>query len=141
MWYQDYQHIHFKDKGRALTLKEARGGVDCWGLVRLVYHLQRGILLPSYDECYSDTKDGDAITPHILTVKEQHWHDVTDPLPFDLIILKVKGLPWHVGMVVKPGKMLHCGEGFGTVFEDYPSKRWPTHNIVGFVRYGARKEA
>jgi len=127
--------VPFRDKGRATTMKEARKGVDCWGFVRLVYLLRRGILLPSYDECYGDTKDGTAITPHIMAVKAKHWQDVTEPQEFDLIILNCKGFPWHVGLVVRPGKMLHCGEGFGAVYEDYPSKRWPQHNIFGFARY------
>lgn len=135
MWQNDYIRIPFLDKGRT------EKGADCWGLVRLIYQRQRGIELPDYSECYSNTKDVNAITPHIMDVKVKHWHDVATPQEFDLIILKYKGFPWHVGVVITPKKMIHCGYGVGTAIADFPSKTWPVNKIVGFARYGAASGA
>lgn len=130
MWHNRYVRIPFSDKGR--TFKSC----DCWGLVRLIYKFELDIDLPDYSECYSNTKDGEAIMAHILSVKDKHWQDVPEPKEFDLIILKYKGFPWHVGVVITPKKMIHCGYGAGTVIADFPSTAWPKNKIVGFARYG-----
>ena len=51
MWSNDYIKVPFKDHGRT------KEGSDCWGLARIIYQERLGIILPTYDEVYSDTLD------------------------------------------------------------------------------------
>lgn len=50
----------------------------------------------------------------------------------DLILLRTS--PWHIGLVVEPGQMLHCYHGGTSTIEDYTLGRW-RHKVVGFYRY------
>jgi probable lipoprotein NlpC len=121
--------IPFAEKGRD------RKGFDCWGLVRDVYDKHCGISLPSYDKIYQSTvHDGKDISAKILEQRSKEWITVTEPLEFDVIIMRMRGLPMHVGLVTRPSFMLHCHEGVGVSHENYTSARW-VNRVVGFARY------
>ena len=127
-WWTKYVGIPFEDKGRT-TLS-----VDCWGLVRLVYKIEKEIDLPSYDECYDHTNDVSKIDSHIKNEWAMSWSHPDAPESFDIIILKRRGVPMHVGIVTRPGFMLHCEQGAGTVHEKYTSMRWE-NKLMGFARW------
>lgn len=64
-----------------------------------------------------------------------HCHRVTDPVEGDLVLIRTT--PWHVGVVVDPGWMIHSyeAEGYGqSVFERYDGLNY-RNNIEGFYRY------
>lgn len=127
-WWNKYIGIPFEEKGRTAL------ACDCWGLVRLVYKIEKEIDLPSFDECYEHTNDVKKIDAHITNTWSSQWSHPENPEPFDLIILKRRGVPMHVGIVTKPGFMLHCERGTGTVHEKYTGMRWQ-NNVTGFARY------
>jgi hypothetical protein len=52
----------------------------------------------------------------------------------DGIALRMRGYPFHVGIVVAPGLMLHTHEDAGVVVENYHSITWGKR-ISGFYRY------
>lgn len=129
-WHNDYVGIQFAEKGRG------KGNpVDCWGLVQLVYAERLGIALPDYLEDYETTDDRDTIGEHIGNVIRENWHEPAAPEPFDVIILRLRGVPMHVGLVTRPGYMLHCARGVGAVHESYNSSKWRS-NVMGFARHG-----
>lgn len=131
MWWNDYVGIPFADRGRE------RDALDCWGLVRLVYENERGITLPSYEWVYHDVgKDCKDISAAIVDQSAAYWQPATKAgaREFDVVIIRMRGLPMHVGLVTKQGYMLHCIEGSGTVHECYEAEKWK-HRIVGFVRH------
>lgn len=129
MWYQQYVGTPFVEKGR-----DAKG-LDCWGLVRLVYMQERKILLPDYLELYESTNDRELLSEIISTESGAHWEAVVDsPQPFDVAILKMMGVPMHVGVVTKPNHIIHCAQGIGTTHEHLGTARWK-HRVVGFVRW------
>lgn len=129
MWWNDYIGKEFKEKGRGPDY------FDCWGLVRHVYlyHFSGGPVLPSYDECYKSTQDKD-ILASLIKEQSQQWKYVHEPKEFDIVVLKIVGLPFHVGIVTKQGYMLHCLENVNTVHEKYTSMRW-ANKIAGFYRH------
>jgi len=128
-WWDEYIGIPFAEKGRD------KQGFDCWGLVRHVYDKHCGILLPSYDKIYNSTvNDGKDISAKIIEQTNKEWESVTKALEFDVIILRVRGLPMHVGLVTRPDYMIHCQQGVGVSHENYTGARW-ANRVMGFVRY------
>lgn len=130
MWWNAYIGTPFAEKGRD------KSGLDCWGLVRLVYaeHLQ--IDLPSYAERYRDTNDRETLNALVEAEKNCKWVAVDKPKPYDVVILTMLGLPTHVGVVVNSRQMLHCLKGSNTVLEDFTSLKW-RHRVKGFLRWEA----
>jgi probable lipoprotein NlpC len=115
MWYDNYIGIPFVEKGRDDS------GVDCWGLVRLVYANHLGIFLPSYIEAYESTLDRETLKDIIKTQAEYYWEEPKKPEEFDVIMLRMHGLVTHMGIVTKPGHMIHCMHDINTTHERYDS--------------------
>ena len=126
----NYVGIPFVDKGREAS------GLDCWGLVRLWYRQERCIDLPCYADIYTDTQDERPISDEIKRAIDAEWIKIESKhaREGDVIILRMRGVPMHVGIVTKRGYMLHCEEGVGVALERYDSARWASR-VVGFVRY------
>lgn len=128
MWWNNYIRIPFEEKGRS------EKGADCWGLFKLVYEKERGIILPDYLECYDTTADAEKLGEVIQNERKQKWQDVESGIEFDAIILRMRNRPMHVGIVTKPGFMLHCAEGVGVAHENYTNMRWQ-NRVIGFSRW------
>jgi cell wall-associated NlpC family hydrolase len=129
-WARKYIGIPFREKGRD------EDGLDCWGLVRLVFKEERGIVLPSYDESYSSTEDSEAIEALVIENKTS-WQEVPagKERPWDVVLLRLRGRPMHVGLVTAPGFMLHITrETFYVAHESYRAAIWRS-KILGFYRY------
>lgn len=127
MWWQKYIGIPFAEKGRDIK------GVDCWGLVRMVYKNELGIELPSYDREYVDSTDREVLARLVHAEDEKLWHHPEKPKPFDVIIITMLGMPTHVGIVIDGGRMLHCLKGADTVCERFNGLKW-SKKVQGFAR-------
>lgn len=102
-WVQSYLGIPFLEKGRT------RAGLDCYGLVRLVYQEQRGLELPSYAEGYATTTDADEITALYRGEVASQWQErpLADAQCFDVAVLRILGEPIHFALVLDPPYFLH----------------------------------
>ena len=129
-WANKYMIIPFVEKGRSFD------GADCYGLVRLIYKNELGIELPDYLGLYESTNDREKLSKIINDESSKKWlnPEKGKEKPFDVIILEMRGVPMHVGIVTKPGYMIHCAKGINTVYENYRNMRWE-HKIRGFARY------
>lgn len=128
-WAEKYLTVPFAEKGRSME------GADCWGLVQLIYKQELGIDLPSYLECYETTNDRDVLGKLIADERGAKWSEPKSPQEYDIIILNMRGVPMHVGIVLPGRRMLHCARGVGTVIERYDGLKWQL-NVMGFARYG-----
>jgi cell wall-associated NlpC family hydrolase len=126
-WCAKYVGIPFAEHGAAAD------GCDCWGLVRLVYAELLGVALPDFDAGYADTSDGDAIAA-LCRAERRRWREVDEARPLDVILLRLQGRPWHVGLVAGAGKMLHALRGIDAAIEDYTRPLW-ARRIEGFYRW------
>jgi len=131
---KSYIGIPYKDKGRD------REGLDCWGLLRLVYREQLGIELPSYADGYSTAEDQADVARLILDVRDRvppgdvrPWRPVEKEKGGDAVLIRIAGEPMHVGVVVKPGEMIHVMRGIDVSLERYHLARW-NKRILGFYR-------
>jgi len=125
-----YIGIPHKPQGRD------RNGVDCWGLVCLVY-ADMGVALPHYDGWYARTDEMEALHS-VADTERTRWKQVNTPQPLDVVLLNVptsKGrFPAHVGLVEDSGMMLHAEHGRDVAREMYTGKRWG-NRIEGFFHY------
>ena len=128
-WVGEYVGLPFASLGRD------RAGCDCWGLVRLVLAEQFGIDLPSYAEDYEDANSGSKVAPLIAAHKDD-WQpvDQADACLGDVALLRTKGWPMHVGLIVARGRMLHIEAGINAVIERLDSPIW-RQRIVGIFRH------
>lgn len=128
----DYIRIPFAEHGRN------RKGVDCWGLVCIIFAESRGIELPSLIG-YSDTKDRTGISK-IIKSESMSWesvHSGNEQL-FDIAVFRIMGQPMHVGLVVRHGLMIHCERGSGVYLTEYYKERQWDKRLEGFFRYADR---
>jgi len=128
-WAGHYIGLPFLDHGRD------RSGLDCWGLVRLVMAEQFGIALPSYLHEYQRTTQVDKISS-LVERESSRWKIIpTDgEVCGDIAVLRVRGRPMHVGMVLGDRQMLHIEHGINSAIERYTGARW-AERIAGFYRY------
>ena len=128
-WADEYVGLRYKAGGRN------RSGLDCWGLVLLVLRERFGIDVP----VYSGVTWSVATSADVARKIEQErvgWTqiDAGQERPGDVILMRLRGYPIHVGIVLGDGMMLHAHDGADVTREPYQSVHW-RHRIVGFYRH------
>ncbi len=111
-WAADYVGLPFVARG------SARDGVDCWGLVRLVYAERYGIDLPAHTDAYEDPHDS-AVCAAAIASRRSGWRRLAAaelPREGDVALLKVSGRACHVGLACGDW-LLHARDGVGVVVE------------------------
>ncbi len=126
MWSNKYIGIPYKDKGRDLD------GIDCWGLVRLVYKQEYNISLPSFSDEYIQ-QDVDRIQDLISQYKEG-WEPLDSPEEGCVVLFRVLGTESHIGVAVNSTHFLHAREGQDSAVESFSSPHW-NKRIIGYFKY------
>lgn len=129
-WIGDYVGLPFAERGRD------RAGVDCWGLVCLVYRECLARDLPSYDDRYATLDPAERAHRDALIAEGRARFEAVEPgaeRAFDLALFASGGHAAHIGVVVEPGRMLHVQRGGASVVEDYRRPAW-ARRLVGFWR-------
>jgi cell wall-associated NlpC family hydrolase len=121
--------LDYVDQGRSFN------GVDCYGLLRLVYIELLGIFLPSYDTKNINSEDRKA-TADLISGELDPWLkiEVGLEIPLDAVLVRVGRDVMHIGLVTVPGKMLHIEDGDLSKIEPYRTGKLK-HRIAGFYRY------
>lgn len=135
-WYAKYIVIPFKEHGRD------EEGCDCWGLARLIWKKECGILVPSYGDTYSKTSRN-ARDEVSKTIKEngtesEEWVKIKSgqEREFDAILLRVNDRPMHVGVVLPNKKFIHTLAKTNTCIQSYSGMEW-RDRVLGFYRNAA----
>lgn len=123
----EYSEIPFLEKGRT------REGVDCWGIPYLIYKDKLNIELPLYIEQYQNTEDEKELA-RLIGEEKLSWEEVGSPEIYDVVVLRLKGRPMHVGVCIGNGKFIHCMDTIGTTVEKLDATTW-RNRIIGFHRY------
>jgi cell wall-associated NlpC family hydrolase len=134
-WTEAYLGIPYKIKGR----NEA--GLDCWGLVYLIYLEMFGISLPLYVDGYEDHKDlkgvekvavegsMDPKTGWVSVIRGQETFG-------DVMLIPLAGMHTHVAMCIEPGIMIHALDGSEVSIEEYRTGKWfPRYNRCQIYRH------
>lgn len=128
-WAGRYIGLPFREHGRD------RAGLDCWGLVRLVMGEQYNLALPSFATSYDRTTNAESIG-RLIRRETRGWraielgHEDTG----DVAVLRMRGEPMHVGVVLGDRQMLHIEQGIDSAIEHYDCLRWKDR-VCGFYRY------
>tara|TARA_Y100000034_G_C6861959_1_gene392425 strand:- start:1015 stop:1410 length:396 start_codon:yes stop_codon:yes gene_type:complete len=125
-WAAQYVGIPFVELGR-----ERSPGVDCWGLVRLVYLEQYEIELPSYS--YENCDNRTANARIFSAEKESKWRPVL-AMTGSVVLFNVASRVCHAGVVVGDGKFIHAEVGTGVIMERLQSAQW-RNRIEGFYEH------
>lgn len=112
-------------------------GVDCWGLLWLVYAEQLGIRVPSYVDETVDDPEREEIALMIRGEQGQGCWVAVDKgqeRTFDMVVLRRTGIESHIGIVVARGQMLHVVSGSEARVEHFDRGRWPPR-LAGIYRH------
>lgn len=119
--------IPYRDKGRGPD------AFDCWGGVRAVLLAAKGIVLPDYADAYTSADDHDSASTAVTQGLADGWQAVDRPQPFDLLILRIAGRPWHCGLVVARNRFLHWAPKQTSCIERMDAPMW-ARRIEGVYR-------
>lgn len=137
-WAAPFVGLPYRDHGRDFD------GCDCWGLVRLVYRDQAGIELPSYDEAYASIAERREIAAIVAeeeasptwTLITWDWRSA-EAARLDIAVFVDGAYGRHVGIVLKPGLMLHLARRDCSKIESYRDTRW-ADRLTGIHRHASQ---
>lgn len=131
-WAEAYIGIPYVEEGRDLVRD---GGVDCWGLLLLIWRERYGIVPPAYDGPHWH-KGADAAEIGVAIERESARYTEIAPgceREGDAIKLRLRGHPLHIGLVIAPGWMIHTHETAAVCIENYRGLAW-NRRVLGFYR-------
>lgn len=131
-WVERYIGIPYVESGRDPA---ADGGLDCWGLLVLIWREQYGVDLPIYDGPHWAKGADRAAIAAAIRAEQERYLDVAPGTERegDGILLRLLGQPLHVGLVVAPGWMIHTHETAAVCVERYDGMAW-ARRVLGFRR-------
>ncbi|CCJ07111.1 C40 family peptidase [Methylocystis sp. SC2] len=127
-WSTAYIGLPFAHGGRT------RDGLDCWGLVRLVYADQLGIELDPLDG-YATRLERLRIAGMLSEQAAQGpWRRLAGEKikPFDVVSFTIAGAASHVGVVVDWRDMLHVTEGETSGLAPHSEGQWARRLIAAY---------
>lgn len=131
-WTKQYMHIPFKDVGRT------KEGADCYGLPGIILWEQCGIRIDDRLD-YKDTTPDETLQQYVADGIDGVWQAVASgkEKEFDVLLLRIMGLPIHIGMVTDvKNHMIHTVEGTGVTVENYRQGKWKAPGkIIGYYRH------
>jgi sulfur carrier protein ThiS len=130
MNFEKYIGIPYAEKGRDVT------GLDCYGLVRLIYKNELKIDLPSFSAEYTQTDT--ARIEELIAQYKEGWEQTEEPVVGSIVLFRVLGNESHIGVVVNPTHFIHVRENQDTVIESLSSTSWARRK-VGYFNYSEKK--
>ena len=91
------------------------GEMDCWGVVREFYRMEKGILLESYYDAVPATKFDarDLVRSHI-----GEFDKVEKPEEYgDILLIRMLGVESHIAVYLGKGKILHTSIATGCIVD------------------------
>lgn len=109
---------------------------DCWGIVKTFYLEIFGIELDfvTYNRDFDlDSDEWAATTETLITANKGKFTQVFKPQMGDIVLIRLYGIPAHLGIYLDEQTMLHTSEKTGCIIDRL--SKWEKR-IEGFYRYG-----
>lgn len=122
-WVHRYLALPYVPGGRSSA------GVDCWGLLRLVYAVEFGIALPTLPGICAENVL--ALTTTLEEEKLRSWTEVPQPFDGCAVGMSQRTQLHHVGIYAAAdgGKVIHCWSGNNCVHAETFRQLW----LKGFL--------
>jgi len=126
----NYIGIPFKEHGDTIA------GVDCWGLVRLVYRDLLNIELPAYHDVYSTCTDRKNINKQVER-SVSGWLTIgdADRQLLDVVLIKIGKYKCHVGVYGDCGMIVHAAQDKEAVVAERLNSKKYRDRVEGYYRY------
>lgn len=105
--------------------------LHCWGLVRRVYADRLGVELPAFADI--PPRDYRAVIG-VMDRQAALWAEADGSQPLDVVLMRAHRRTSHVGIITRPGWVLHTEEETDAVHE---SLRSLAGRVIGFRRLPA----
>ena len=118
-WANKYVGLIFKPDGRD------RSGVDCYGLICLVYKELHDINLNPFTGIFIK-QDPETLLKiaEVMDKDRDNWLQGDKPQEFDMIQLRTGRHAFHVGIMINDKQFLHIEHGIDSVIENIDNPLW-----------------
>lgn len=100
-------------------------GVDCYGLIYLIYKEQLGIELNPFSGIFTDQSPKTMLQiAEVMNKDRNNWNSPKDIKAFDMLQLRTGRHAFHVGVAIDEKRMIHVEEGINAVIERITSPIW-----------------
>lgn len=129
-WSTRYIGIPYRAGGRE------RDGLDCWGLIRLIYREERNTLLPEIPGIVKDERL--VISREIADQCQEGWAEQSSPTEWCAVGMSQRTMVHHGGVWTDAdgGKIIHCWDGFPVVADSPRTLKFKGLKILKFFHYG-----
>lgn len=127
IWSDRYIGLPFADLGRS------RAGADCYGLACIIYAAELDIALPDYAGAYASASEHAEIAA-LIDGAQGSWVAMPNAAPFDLALFRRGRWTTHIGIVIRPGVMIHMDRDDCAKVADYRAGLWGGR-FVGHFRH------
>jgi cell wall-associated NlpC family hydrolase len=112
----------------------SENGLDCWGLILLVYSEMIHVKLWDMDEGYPEDWSHKGKDLFMENYRRQ-WEKVDGPQIYDVVLINNgHGIANHAGVMINERSFIHCLSKAGVVLSRITDKQWKPR-IAGFFRY------
>ena len=133
--YNKYVGILYKTYGRDPAIN---GGVDCYGLVSYVLRKELNTPVKTYNSVTFEANNLEKTAKNVKRIASdiRDWKDIKDIADVqegDVLMLRMHGLPVHLGLAINNSKMIHIYQGVNSIIENFRSVKWK-NRIWGIKR-------
>lgn len=117
-----------------------RSGVNCWTLIVLIYRQRFGVTLPTYLDRFVSLEETEEIAALMSgEAASAPWSKVTDAAEGDVALFRRGSMAAHVGLIIRPGLMLHVAAEDCSKIERYDCGPW-RNRLVAIMRHDALRQ-
>jgi len=114
-WAGDYVGVPYLAKGRSMA------GLDCLGLLYLIYADHYGVRLPNYDH-YTHENNRSIEAVFLNNIGE--WTPTESRQAGALVMLSIGGYTTHLGVCIGDNRFIHAMQGCDVAIDSLDSFRW-----------------